>query len=66
MYTSSASNSLASRARNTFTNGRLHGTQSHPTNCSLATSPAWTQCGRLDNPPKSAFQHAFIISIIWM
>jgi hypothetical protein len=30
------------------------------------TSPAWTQCGRLENPPKSAFKHAFIIIIIWM
>jgi hypothetical protein len=28
------------------------------------TSLAWTQCGRLDNPPKSASKHAFIIIII--
>jgi hypothetical protein len=30
------------------------------------TSVAWTQCGRLDNPPKSVFKHAFIIIILWM
>jgi hypothetical protein len=30
------------------------------------TSLAWTQCGRLDNPPKSASKHAFIIIIMWM
>jgi hypothetical protein len=36
MYTGSASNSLASRARATFTNGGLHTVQSHPTNCGLA------------------------------
>jgi len=36
MYTGLASNSLASRARTTFTNGGLHGMQSHPTNCGLA------------------------------
>jgi len=35
MYTSSASNSLASRARATFINKGLHTMQSHPTNCGL-------------------------------
>jgi len=30
------------------------------------TNLAWTQCGRLDNPPKSVFKHAFIIIILWM
>jgi hypothetical protein len=29
------------------------------------TSLAWTQCGRLDNPQKSSFKHAFSIIIIW-